>query len=215
MKINIKSNKIKKTSAAIFAALLLFVGTACSKSPIMTDPPPLEEVKGEFISLIEASVEINDILFGEGLPVYKRDGSDEDKQIYVDMTEYLDGYEVVRQESKYLTIDEMKISAEKVYSKEYLEPIYEMVFVGYADDISGVTTAKYIEWDSWLYKSMSYEPFITSARTYDYDTMEMITPSSEDFVNIEIESSLGDVKTTVILSFTLTDNGWRLDTPTY
>ncbi len=46
--------------------------TSCSK------PPELESVKDTFVSLIEASVEVNNIFFGEGLPTYPRlegDGS--------------------------------------------------------------------------------------------------------------------------------------------
>ena len=35
-------------------------------------PPALEEVKDRYVSLIEASFDVNDILFGKGLPTYPR-----------------------------------------------------------------------------------------------------------------------------------------------
>jgi hypothetical protein len=37
-----------------------------------SQPPELDSVKDEFVALIEASVEVNNIFFGEGLPTYKR-----------------------------------------------------------------------------------------------------------------------------------------------
>lgn len=44
--------------------------TSCSK------PPELETVKDTFVALIEASVEVNNIFFGEGLPTYPRIAGD-------------------------------------------------------------------------------------------------------------------------------------------
>ena len=56
-----------KIAACIFA-LAVITGTlaSCSK------PPELEAVKDTYIALIEASVEVNEIFFGEGLPTYPR-----------------------------------------------------------------------------------------------------------------------------------------------
>ncbi len=55
---------------AIALCLVLVIGaslfTSCSK------PPELDSVKDEFVALIEASVEVNNIFFGEGLPTYIR-----------------------------------------------------------------------------------------------------------------------------------------------
>ena len=49
---------------AIIAAVPFF--TSCSK------PPEFDTVKDEFVALIEKSVEVNNIFFGEGLPTYVR-----------------------------------------------------------------------------------------------------------------------------------------------
>jgi len=49
---------------ALIAAVPIF--TSCSKAP------ELDSVKDEFIALIEKSVEVNEIFFGEGLPTYQR-----------------------------------------------------------------------------------------------------------------------------------------------
>ena len=54
--------------AACLLSLVILAGNmvACS------NPPELDSVKDEFVALIEASVEVNNIFFGEGLPTYLR-----------------------------------------------------------------------------------------------------------------------------------------------
>ena len=54
--------------AACLLSLVILAGNmvACS------NPPELDDVKDEFVALIEASVEVNNIFFGEGLPTYLR-----------------------------------------------------------------------------------------------------------------------------------------------
>ncbi len=55
----------------IIAVLCLVLFSAAL--PSCSSPPEFATVRDEFIALIEASVEINDIFFGEGLPVYDRE----------------------------------------------------------------------------------------------------------------------------------------------
>lgn len=64
-----KKNKIMKKIIlfVLIAATAVMSLSACGKNA-----PELDSVKSEFVSLIEASREINDIFFGEGLPVYER-----------------------------------------------------------------------------------------------------------------------------------------------
>lgn len=62
---------MKKTYKRLIALALLSVIlagclTSCSK------PPELDSVKDTFIALIDASVEVNEIFFGKGLPTYPR-----------------------------------------------------------------------------------------------------------------------------------------------
>ena len=76
--------------AACLLSLVILAGNmvSCSKAP------ELESVKDEFIALIEASVEVNNIFFGAGLPTYMRaegDGNliylDEHKAYYTFITD--------------------------------------------------------------------------------------------------------------------------------
>ena len=58
---------INKTLAILLSLVICIpVFASCSQ------PPALDSVKDEFVALIEASVEVNNIFFGEGLPTYKR-----------------------------------------------------------------------------------------------------------------------------------------------
>ena len=206
-----KMRKKIKIFAFIIVLSLFSTLVSCGSTP----PPPLEEVKDELVSLIDASAEINTVFFGSGLDVYDREGTDEEKLIYEGLSDALSGYEMVRPDAKFLSVDAIKEAASKVYSASYLEGIYQMVFDGYADEISGVTRAKFLEWEGGFYQNSSYESYIEEKRTYNYDTMKIVDPSRGEYLNVEIESELNGEKMTIILSFTLTENGWRLDSPTY
>ncbi len=58
--------KLKLIPLLLALSLCLPCFSSCSK------PPAIESVKQTFIDLIEASVEVNEIFFGEGLPTYPR-----------------------------------------------------------------------------------------------------------------------------------------------
>lgn len=81
--------KLIKIAACLLSLVILAVSMAsCSNAP------ELESVRDEFIALIEASVEVNNIFFGEGLPTYMRaegDGNliylDEHKAYYTFITD--------------------------------------------------------------------------------------------------------------------------------
>lgn len=57
---------IKALSLCLVLVMGISLFTSCSQ------PPELESVKDTFVSLIEKSVEVNEIFFGEGLPTYAR-----------------------------------------------------------------------------------------------------------------------------------------------
>lgn len=59
--------KTIKIAACLFA-LIILAGSMVS----CANPPALEDVKDTFVALIEASIEVNNIFFGEGLPTYLR-----------------------------------------------------------------------------------------------------------------------------------------------
>ena len=136
-----------------------------------------------------------------------------------------DDYDYVRADSKYLSINEIKTAASQVYSAEYLEAIYDSIFVGAvgaADDLDGFS-AKYIEFfdddgNVSLMQSNKYAPLISETRVYDLSTAKIVKPSNSKYVNITVDSYLPSNPESVVnvrISMTLQDGVWMLDSATY
>lgn len=211
---------MKKTVVALLALIILTLPLVSCAS----NPPELDEVKDELVALVEASYEINDIFFGEGLATYERGGKfDKEHHIYDENDTEFAYYEYVTEDSEYLFTEQIKWAAEKVYTADYLKGVYTMAFDGYVDDNTGkVTTARYLDANSWLAKFTFGEadPFniLPGKRVYDFDTMKIVKPSTAKYLNVEISSHLEDEESEtlkVTLRFKLTENGWRLDSPSY
>lgn len=211
-----------KRIIAVFVSLLF---TLTAVSSCGAKEPNISEMKDELKGLIESSYEINEIFFGEGLPTYERGGEyDKEYRLYDENDTEFAQYEYVRQDSEYYFTEQIKWKAEAVYTKDYLEGIYTMAFDGYADENTGaVTTARYLDANSWLMKYAFGEkdPFDRldgKKRRYDFDTMVAVKPYSSDYLNLSIDSYLeGDEENilNITLHFKKTENGWRLDSPTY
>lgn len=137
------------------------------------------------------------------------------------------GYSYVRFDAKYKSVEEIKSAAEAVYSKQYLEGIYQALFDGAAvgsSQGSGMLRARYYSYDDgegqvWLMEADDYESRISGKRIYDFSTAKVVKPGSREFANIEIESYLEgkpEERTTVRLSLIKQEDGnWYLDSPTY
>lgn len=160
--------------------------------------------------------------------------SDTENQIYLKESDYRppkveyvytgddpSGYDVVRADSKYLSIDEIKDAAAKVYSADYLEPIYSAAFDGVAyveGASSGVRSARFIEQGGLLRQSNEIDSQLPGLRVYDFSTMKIVRPSNAKRVNISVDTHL-EGETDILkvnLTFTLGEDGqWYLDSPTY
>ena len=149
---------------------------------------------------------------------------------YIDPVLYYDStdpeyYDYVKYDCEYTSIEQIKEAAEKVYSKDYLDAIYEMMFVGSVSDSEYVetATARYIEYaddegNISLMKANDSKPFIYEIRQYDFSTARIVKPANAEYVNIEIESYLPskpEGRLTVRLSMILQDGVWMLDSATY
>jgi hypothetical protein len=274
-------------------ALLVVLITALSL--FSCGAPKLDDVKDTFIELIEKSLEINEILFGEGLSVYEPLRFDEEREVYYAIyttkdngklcayydkeakvyrvlrfgeegegavysdkekgiwlyktdLEYSDtapelagetppvGFRYVRFDERCTSVSEISAKAYEVYSEDYLRDVFSMLI---GDEgslaISGDLSAKYCEttvgYGSDAKKVLlradakTVAPIITSARSYDYDSIVILRNSRRKFVTIEIDSygtyvdlESNTVKTgwsTISLSFIKENGVWKLDTPTY
>lgn len=207
--------KHKKVISIVLLAAVLLTCAGIFAYCQFNKAPELDEVRDRFIYLIEGSKQINEIFFGEGLPVYVRD-SDLSKERFVYIGEQNKGYERVMEVSPYLMLDEMREATERIYSSAYCAQLFESCFDGVVVD--GVTLLEYAEISEWLYQSSARDTLVENERIYLYDTMKMVRPSNKEYINIEIESYLinnPDKKQIERLSFAFEDGNWYLDTPTY
>ncbi len=201
---------MKHILAALLLLTLLLSLASCGA-------PDLSEVKDTYISLIESSYAINDIFFGEGLATYEKG-----TEVYTDFPEEYGFYEIVDIECGYLGVDSVKAVAEQIYSKDYLEGIYTMAFDGYANG-GEITTARYLEADGYFLRYAygekdTFDLMEGKQRRFLFDTMNIVRPSSKNYVNLRIDSYLigeEDNILTITLRFVLQDGEWRLDSPTY
>jgi hypothetical protein len=184
-----------------------------------------ETNKYKFARIVNAA----DVKESDGTPVLH----DEESGVYLYATEYTEakpeyvyndedmaGYNVVRTDAKYVSVDEIKSAAEKVYSTDYLEGVYQAAFTGLSSgsvSSGGVIGARFIEQGYLLRQSASAKAYITAKRIYDYSTMKIVRPSNDEIVNITIDSHLegSEEILKVRLTLVLQDGQWYLDTPTY
>ncbi len=208
--------KVKLTS--FFAALLVLSSLLCTTSCSSRHgpPPKLESVYDRLVEVIEASHDVNVLLFGEGLPVYARDDA-EDELIHRYYGVADNGREYVTPYAKYATIDDMKAAVSEVYGSDYRESLFASTFTGFADSgISGNLPARYSEDEHSLYQNKYVEPLVRGVRTYDYASMKIMDGSYDTFIRVSVRSYSEDqpgVWTTDHLSFVYENGNWYLDSP--
>lgn len=207
-------NKAFCKITVLFLSLLICLSSvlcfaSCSKKP------ELDGLYDRFVYLIKESEELNTLFFGAGLPVYKKESTLANiRGIYFGYTKST--YDVVMDNSKYSSIADLKAKAERVYSTNYLDAIYETAFEGVLYD-GGSYLRFYSEGDS-FYQNEGINIYELEKRIYDYSTMKIIRPSNQDRVNVEIESflvSAPEIRRTINLAFQNENGQWYLDSPTY
>lgn len=201
--------------------LCLILGAILSALPSCrpseeSSPPPLEQVYDRLVQVIEASHEINVLLFGEGLPVYPR-GDKEDILIHRYYGVVDNGMEYVTPYAKFGSISEMQEAIAAVYSTAYRESLYESLFTGYAaENMSMVLPARFTEDEKALYMSRHISPLVTGVRVYDYATMAIEERSTATRIRVSIRSYSEDYPQEwkkVYLSFVYENGDWYLDSP--
>lgn len=201
----------RATCLLLFSAVLL---TVCSCS---TKPPAIEEVKETFSALIEASYEINGIIFGDAVETYDRQDEEVIKNgIYYNVPDGFYNYEFLTENNKYQTEDEIREATLKVYSEDYISSVLDSCFNGFMDE-NGETAVqpKYLGHTGKLMLNTEYEVYVKGDRRYDLDTMEIVKPSNGKIVNVSLDAIDGEERTKARLTFVLQDGEWRLDSPTY
>ncbi len=207
-----KNKGLRIICAFAVLSVVLTSFCACAKRK----PPKLESVKERFSYLLDNSYEINEILWGDGLPtiVY---GSEEDKQYKVYDEDTFDGYEYVRDDCIIKTTEQIKLLAEQIYSKNYLQNIYVQIFDGYTLDSQHYNLAKYVENTKGFF-CYSLDEDLVEKLVFDHSTMKIVKPSRSDYVNVEIEAYKENdnaSRFTMKVCFILENGEWYLDSPSF
>ncbi len=201
--------KLKSTVFVVIAALVLVSFSSC------TPKYDEEVVISEAQRLIEASLEMNKIFFGEGLPYDQSEADEILKEIEgkeYDIDASLSRYIAVSEDSPYKSEWELRELIREIYSEEYAKVIEKRGFEGYD---AGVY-ARYLEDEGTLKINIKdAREGNKSVRTYDYSTLT-IAKMKRGYVIVKVLSLLDGVESDILeIKIVLEENGWRLDTPTY
>ena len=184
---------MKKRIITIILAVILLLSATASFS-ICSKPPEYAEIEDRFIELVEASYEINKVLFGNGLPTYERVY---DPRLSVKLHD--DGgtryyyYEIHDEELGDIIAYRSSYIAPFIYAKKYDAPIDGKTPV--YEDTQANTYYYPIE-----YAEKQYDFYYTSSDPTDYDyvneeseyqTVESIKEAAEKVYSKEyLESSV-------------------------
>lgn len=205
---------MKKAILCTVLAVLLVLMPSCGSTGGMSE----DEMRETFRTLIEASYELNNIYYGEGLPY----DDDLEKMAYLlgvvtNLENLHVSYMPVAENAPYQTETEIREATAAVYSDDMCDLLFALAFEGMStDDDETVSYARYIEQSGVLTVRIDLaDDALPMGRTFDFSGMTVISERSGEIrasfpTEIDGKKSV-DVKVTIIK----TENGWRLDSPTY
>ena len=194
--------------------------TACSKPKVSA-----EEMRPVLEELLPKSAELNEIYFGAGLPTNRDEDAVRAFYETFDTDIAAISYEPVDPDCGYETVDDIKAATLEVFTEEYAAFLFDRAFTGISDLFdegtetehrSTAVYAMYLEQDGFLTKRVNLkDDAIPLGRTYDLDSLEVLR-TNETGVLVRLKSFFeGQESVDVELWLTETENGWRLDSPTY
>ena len=201
----------------ILCVCLLLAGVAVPLAGCRSAAPTREEVFDLLVARIEQAVDVNTVVFGVGLPVFAREGAEEqlihryygsgdDSSDYV-MTPY----------ARFAGCAEIEAAIRSVYSTAYADSLCTSLLTGFTLTASGaVMPARYLEKDGSLRQSNRVEPTVTGTRLYEYDSLEILPDSRADYLHVSIRSrsdSPSSVWKSTSLYFVLQNGEWFLNGP--
>ena len=197
---------MKKIIAALLSALLL-VGmlSGCGEEKLKITEEEAFEVLSD---LVPKSYEINEMFFGKGLPHDDETVSDKTKYVPVDASK-----------SAHLSIRTMKIAAEQVYSRNYLDSIYVIMFVGTESTesdglLDNDTSPRYKEISDELCIDVSFKPYNILGKLTVVSVS--VKKCALDYVEIDaICKDEGGAEINKTFYHTVENGIWLLDGPTY
>lgn len=169
-------------------------------------------------ALIEESYEINKIFFGSGIEMDEESEKNALDKLDIETDVKKVAYAKASSTCGYSSTEKIKNAALRVYSEDYCNIIFSNAFNGRKDDRGNtIEYARYID-DEYGFLTVRInidDDALTLERTYDLSTIKVIKQKSE-YAVIEVESFLNNSPSDKVrLKLVMTDDGWRLDTPTY
>ena len=208
---------MKKRIAA--ALLILLTLTSCGGG-VHTEV----EIRTVLDELLPKSFELNEIYFGEGLPMSNDKAMVEQFYGMFDSDVEAINYHPVDVSCGYTTETDIREATLEVFTADYAEYLFGRAFSGISatfnegeeqEYTSTAVYAMYIEQDGILTVRINLdEEAIPLGRMYDLDGMEL-TENEENFVIAKIPTEMDGRALDVELRLVKTPDGWRLDSPTY
>ncbi len=170
---------------------------SCMTCAACSTAPEPETVYDRIVELIEASKEVNVVLYGAGVPVYKIDSTFANyNHIYgtPDSDKSHVSYEQVTEYAKFYSESEIKELAEKVYTPACLAPFYTTAFDGhaFADSQNSMVISKprYDFGSENFGQAVDAVNGLRGMRIFDYSSMQIIQPSTRELFRIQINTWL-------------------------
>lgn len=173
---------------------------------------PDSEAQKILSELVPKSEEINEIIWGKGLPV--AEGQD---PVLNSVTAAQ--YRLVSESSPYKNTEELRKAIAEVYSEEYIEKTIEYAaFKGAEGAIENSVSSQMYP----RYTDNDAGSLLIDITNTGWNLDTVIDPSSAKAVEaernkqtLEVKATVAGKETTLTLVIVEQDEGWRLDTPTY
>jgi len=209
---------LKKIAFSAISALMIVSMTSCGAS--YTD----EEVMDAVLTLVPMSIELNDIYFGEGLPI--SDNREDVERFYgmfeSDITAV--NYHPVAKDCKYQTDKENREATEAVFSDQYCEYLFELAFKGISTVFNEGTEEEHVQTAAYA-RYIQNGDILTVRLDLPYTAMELnrvydfskavITSKKSNYAVVTVPTEKNGESLEIDLKLVLTEDGFRLDTPTY
>ena len=186
------------------SVIMLLSLVSCKKAELMTDT----EAQAILAELMPKAEEINDIIWGAGLPI-------EPGQDAALNTVTAAQYRTVASDAPYQSTEELKAAIAEVYSDAFIKNTINYACFEGADDALEDTEAqmypRYKDNDAGVLIVDITNPGFEITTKIDPASAKVVSAESDNKQTLEVDTNNGKIKVVIVKQ----ENGWRLDTPTY
>lgn len=196
----------------IIAATAVIILIAVSALIIFNRTVPITDEKAQTIlaDLLPKADEINDIVWGAGLPI-------EPGQSEALNTITAAQYRKVAEDCPYQSTEDLKKAIAEVYSDDFIAKTINYTAFEGADDALEDTEAqmypRYLDDDGILWVDITNKGFELTTEI-DASSAKVVHEKRKKHT-VEVKATVAGEETTLSLTLVEQENGWRLDTPTY